>query len=195
VDSAWDRAPGRRTISISNQPILDTSWYLVVVSLTHAPQPLDLSLLPDKHLSVATAAVDVADAIEALDVEGLPPDAKAHLSAIIERQKQAGLGVPVSSAAAMLDVTPRTVRKWIDGGVLELLPGSGPKKVTVLSLGAALAAVHRLREASADRKLFKLVLEELDDRRTRRELADRLDALERREWTVVSDDELDDLLS
>ena len=165
------------------------------MSLTHAQQPLDLSLLPDKHLSVATAAVDVADAIEALDVEGLPPDARAHLSAIVERQKRAGLGVPVSSAAAMLDVTPRTVRKWIEGGILEPLPGSGPKKVTVLSLGAALAAVHRLRGASEDRKLFKLILEELDDRRTRRELADRLDALERREWTVVSDSELDDLLS
>ena len=165
------------------------------MSLTHAQHPLDLSLLPEKHLSVATAAVDVADAIEALDVEGLPPDAEAHLSAIIERQKRAGLGVPVSSAAAMLDVTPRTVRKWIEGGILEPLPGSTPKKVTVLSLGAALAAVHRLRGASKDGKLFKVVLEELDDRRTRRQLADRINALERREWTVVGDTELDDLLS
>jgi hypothetical protein len=181
--------------SIRNQLILDTPCYPVGVSPTHAQQPVDLSLLPDKHLSVATAAVDVADAIEALDVDGLPPDAEAHLSAIIERQKRAGLGVPVSSAAAMLDITPRTVRKWIDGGILEPLPGSTPKKVTVLSLGAALVAVHRIRGASQDRKLFKLVLEELEDRRTRRDLADRIDALQRREWTVVTDTELDDLLS
>ncbi|MCU0269102.1 MAG: hypothetical protein MUF83_10685 [Acidimicrobiales bacterium] len=164
------------------------------MSVTHTHHPLDLSRLPDKHLSVATAAVDVADAIEALGVEGLPADAQAHLSAIIERQKRAGLGVPVSSAAAMLDVTPRTVRKWIDGGILELVAGSTPKKVTVLSLGAALAAVHRIRAAGQDRNLFKLVLDELDDRRTRRELADRIDALERRAWTAVSDADLDDLL-
>ena len=64
----------------------------------------------------------------------------------------------------------------------------------MVSLGAALAVVHRLRGAGQDRKLFKLVLEELDDRRTRRELADRIEALERREWTAVSDRELDDLL-
>ncbi len=164
------------------------------MSLVHTRDPFDLSRLPEKHLSVAMAAVDVADAIEALDVDGLPPDAEAHLSAILDRQKRAALGVPVSSAAAMLDVTPRTVRKWIDGGVLEPLAGASPQKVTVLSLGAALAAVHRIRGAGQDRRLFKLVLEELDDRRTRRELADRIGALERREWTAVSDTELDDLL-
>lgn len=164
------------------------------VSLVHARFPFDLSSLPEKHLSVAMAAVDVADAIEALDVEGLPPDAEAHLSAIIDRQERAALGVPVSSAAAMLDVTPRTVRKWIDGGVLEPLADATPQKVTVVSLGAALAAVGRLRGAGQDRRLFKLILEELDDRRTRRELADRIGALERREWAAASDTDLDDLL-
>lgn len=64
-----------------------------------------------------------------------------------------------------------------------------------MSLAAALAAVRRVRDAGQDRYLFKLTLEELTDRRTRRELADRLEALERREWTVVNDGELADLLT
>jgi hypothetical protein len=165
------------------------------MAVTHTDHRLDLSLLPAKHLSVAAAAVDVADAVEALEVEGLPPEAKAHLVAIVERHERAGLGVPVSSAAALLDVTARTVRKWIDGGILELVAGSTPKKVTVVSLGAALAAVGRLRDAGQDRHLFRLVLDELDDRRTRRDLSDRIDALERGEWTEVTDAELDDRLS
>lgn len=166
-----------------------------MVSLTHTHHPVDLSPLPNRHLSVATAAVDVADAIEALAVQGLPRDAEAHLLAILERQRRAGLGIPVSTAAVMLNVTPRTVRKWIDGGILELLPDVTPKKITVLSLGSALAAVHRIRDAGQDRNLFKLVLEELDDRRTRRELSDRIEALERREWTSVSAAEPAELLS
>lgn len=165
------------------------------MAATHSPQGVDLKRLPEKHRSVAASAVDVADALAGLEVEGLPADAHAHLSAIIERQADLQLGVPISAAATMLDVTPRTVRKWIEGGVLKLLPVSGPRKVTVVSLGEALAAVNGIRAAGQDKKLFKLLLEELDDRRTRNGLAERIDALERREWTAVSSDELDNLVS
>ena len=183
-------------LSSQNGLILSTITAMVAdVTLLHAPQDFDLARLPAKHRPVAASAVDVADALEALEVEGLPSDAQIHLSAIVERQKRAHLGVPVSSAAVMLDVSPRTVREWIKGSILEALPESSPQKVTVSSLGEVLAAVNGIRAAGRDRKLFKVLLEELDDRRTRHELADRLQSLEKGEWTVVSSDDLDELLS
>lgn len=83
----------------------------------------------------------------------------------------------------------------MNDSVLERLPGPGPQKVSVSSLGEVLAAVHAIRMASRDRKRFKTLLEELADRRTHAELADRLAALEKGKWTVVSAPELDELLS
>lgn len=66
------------------------------------------------------------------------------------------------------------LRSWLARGVLEPVPDARPAAVTTRSLGEALAAASEIRAAGADERLLRRVLDELEDRRTRLELADRL---------------------
>lgn len=136
--------------------------------------------IPERHRAQAALVADVADAAEALQVSAVPKAVRRHLLAVIERADELGRGVPVSVAAQMLRITQPTVRSWLARGVLEAVPSARPAAVTTRSLGEALAAASEIRTAGADERLLRRVLDELEDRRTRVELADRLADLDSR---------------
>lgn len=131
------------------------------------------------RVSLALVA-DVVDAIESLNEPDLPPRVHKRLTAIIERAEQPGQGVPISLVAKLLEVSEPTVRAWVERGVLELVEGAKPRAVTPRSLGEALVAVNTIREAGRDERLLPRVIDFLEDRRVRRELAPRIDELDSR---------------
>ncbi len=139
-----------------------------------------LDEIPVRHRAEAALVADVADAAEALRVPALPPAARLHLLAMVERADKVGRGVPVSVAARMLAVTMPTVRTWVARGVLEPVPEARPAAVTTRSLGEALAAASQIRAAGKDERLLRRVVDELEDRRTRAELGDRIAELDER---------------
>lgn len=67
--------------------------------------------------------------------------------------------------------------------------------MTADSLGEALAALTELRKADASGPLAGRVLEVVQDRRTRAELADRIAELDEDDWVSIDMDNLDDLFS
>jgi hypothetical protein len=136
-----------------------------------------LADIPARHRAQAALVADVADAVEALRVPSVPEPVRVRLIALIERADQVSSGVPVSVAASILRVSEPTVRSWIDRGALDLMPGVRPAAVTARSLGEAVAASSDIRTIGKDERLLRRVLDELADRRTRAELADRLDEL------------------
>lgn len=118
---------------------------------------------------------DVVDAVASLSEPGLPPLVRKRLGAIVERSARAGQGVPVSLAARLLAVSEPTVRAWIERGVLDVVEGAKPLAVTPKSLGEALIAATEVRGAGRDERLLRRVLDFLEDARTRRDLADRVE--------------------
>lgn len=142
---------------------------------------ITLADIPERHRAQAALVADVADASEALRVSAVPNSVRAHLLAMIERADQFGQGVPVSVAAQMLRVTEPTVRSWVVRGVLDPVPGARPAAVTTRSLGEVLAAASEIRATGADERLLRRVLDELEDRRTRLELAGRIAEMDTRQ--------------
>lgn len=136
-----------------------------------------LAEIPIRHRTQAALVADVADAAEALQVSAVPKAVRLRLLAVIERADEVGRGVPVSVAAQMLRVTQPTIRSWLARGVLEPVPEARPAAVTTRSLGEALAAASEVRAAGTDERLLRRVLDEIEDRRTRVEIADRLEEL------------------
>jgi len=125
-------------------------------------------------------AVDVADAVLALGAADVPASVGRRLGAIIERADQTGQGVPVSVAAKALDVSEPTARSWIERGALQVVLRSRPLAVTPRSLGEALAAAAQVRQVGQDERLLRRILDALEDQRTRLELTDRIDELDKR---------------
>lgn len=123
---------------------------------------------------------DVVDAIASLSEPGLPPPVRKRLAAIVDRSAHAGQGIPVSLAARLLEVSEPTVRAWIERGALDVVSGAKPLAVTPKSLGEALVAAAEIRETGRDERPLRRVLDALEDRRTRRDLEDRIDQLDKR---------------
>lgn len=73
-------------------------------------------------------------------------------------------GAKVSEAADVLGVSVPTTRAWIQAGVLRVLEGSSPIRVTVSSLAAVKVVVEQLREQRDDRYLIAEVMRILRDR-------------------------------
>lgn len=133
-----------------------------------APASCVSSISKDLPRANAATALNVADALEALDEPGVPPKAAMMLLSIIDRADELRSGVPVSVASRLLGVSEPTVRAWIDRGVLTVCEGLRPVAITSKSLGTALRRVRVLRDSLAK------------DSRLLDYLADR------REWSDVS---------
>lgn len=73
-------------------------------------------------------------------------------------------GAKITEAASLLEISPPTVRAWIDAGVLTVVSASRPVRVEVSSLAAAKQIVDELRRHSQDRHLLADVLRSLRDR-------------------------------
>lgn len=73
-------------------------------------------------------------------------------------------GAKVSDATRVLNVSPPTIRAWIDAGLLEAVPGRSPAQVTLTSLATVKRALDEVRANSSDRHLLADVLRVLRDR-------------------------------
>lgn len=135
------------------------------------------SISKDLPRANAIMAQDVADALEALDVAGLPRKAAVILLSIIDRADETRSGVPVSVASRLLGVSEPTVRTWIDRGVLAVCEGVRPVAITSKSLGAALRRVRVLRDSLAE---DSRLLDYLADRREWPDVSSRLAELNQR---------------
>ena len=153
-----------------------------------------LEEIPERHRAQAALVADVADAAEALRVPKIPKPVRLRLIAMIKRADEVGTGVPVSVAARILRVTEPTVRSWMARGVLGRVADARPTTVTARSLGEALAATSEIRAVGRDERLLRRVLDELEDRRTRAELGDRIHELQSRKM-IDPDRVAEDLFS
>ena len=73
-------------------------------------------------------------------------------------------GAKVADGALLLDLSPPTVRAWIDAGVLDEIHAATPRRVTFKSLAAAKRALDEVREHGDDRQMLSQVLRLLRDR-------------------------------
>lgn len=142
-----------------------------------------------RALPGAELAESYADLLGAL--RGAPiAEALGRLSAAAEQ-----VAVPLSQAAASLDISVPTVRTWVARGVLEEVAESSVRAVSAASLGRALDAVHAVREAGDSKRELARVLERLRDEALHRAALAAWETRHRegREPTVVTDEELDAL--
>jgi hypothetical protein len=121
-----------------------------------------------------------------------PAQVQRMLWRIRQVAHEAAVGVPVDTAALMLDVSQPTVRSWVERGILTSVPGQRPVRVTADSLGDTLAAVTALRRADSAGPLAGRVLAVLHDRHIRADVAARLVEIE---LDDVADVNLDALFS
>jgi hypothetical protein len=73
-------------------------------------------------------------------------------------------GAKVADVARLLNVSPPTVRAWIDAGVLDEIPDKTPRRVTFESLAAVKRALDEIRTHADDRPLLVQVMRILRDR-------------------------------
>lgn len=89
---------------------------------------------------------------------------RASLDSVRRHVVERDGGAKIAEAASLLQISPPTVRAWIEADVLTTLPGSKPVRVDVASLAAAKQVVDELRLHSQDRHLLADVSRILRDR-------------------------------
>lgn len=108
----------------------------------------------------------VNDLIELERLAELEPDDERRLAllGVHDHVAERARGAKVSDAARVLNLSPPTVRAWIDAGVLDAIPDQTPAHVTLTSLATAKRALDDVRAHSSDRQLLADVLRVLRDR-------------------------------
>ena len=71
--------------------------------------------------------------------------------------------VRVSVAASLLDLSVPTVRAWIERGLLEGVPETSPRRVTLQSVIEVRPVLRELRSLGQDRDLVAAVLARIED--------------------------------
>jgi len=92
------------------------------------------------------------------------PARRRELAEIRNRLAHRDRGAKVSEAAQLLDVSPPTVRAWIEASVLDAIPGSSPVRIDTLSLAEVKRAVDLVRANLDDRQLLVHVMRLIRDR-------------------------------
>ena len=91
-------------------------------------------------------------------------DRRLALLGVHDHVAKRARGAKVSEASGVLNVSPPTIRAWIDAGLLEPVPERSPAQVTLTSLAAAKRALDEVRAHSSDRHLLADALRVLRDR-------------------------------
>lgn len=144
-------AMARRTATLSL-----SSW------VTQQPKPL-------RRASAALTS-DVIDMLSILRDPQISETTRSRVIAIIDRTDQVGIGVPLTAAAELLDVSTQTLRTWVERGILDTIPETRPVEIRPRSLAEVTDAVSVLRsdEGASRRVLHDLLdlreIESLDDR-------------------------------
>jgi hypothetical protein len=97
--------------------------------------------------------------------EGSIESAGGHLDRARNAVLLLDLPVPVSLAATLLDVSERTVRDWIEAGILEVV-NRRPLRLAFGSVAEARRELHELRRQGANTNLRRALLDRIDDRAT-----------------------------
>lgn len=114
---------------------------------------------------MSTAEV-VSDLIELERLAEVESDSERRKSLVGIHDNMAARsgGAKVADAARLLDVSPPTVRAWIDAGVLDEIADKTPRRVTFESLAAVKRALDEIRAHADDRQLLMHVMRILRDR-------------------------------
>lgn len=111
------------------------------------------------------AVADVEDLDAALADDSVSPPVRHRLTEVRQRRLAEVPGVPVTTAARILGLSPQSVRAWLQAGVLDPMPGSAPLKVATDRLAEVASLVHQLRQAGHDHDLLRVVVDRLEDDR------------------------------
>jgi hypothetical protein len=108
---------------------------------------------------------ELDDATTALR-EGALDSAGSHLRRAESTILHLDLPVPVSLAATLLNVSQRTVRDWIEAGILEVA-STRPVGLAFKSLAEARRELQRLRREGANPNVRRALLDRIEDRAIR----------------------------
>jgi hypothetical protein len=113
-------------------------------------------------------AVEELDELEGATTalrDGALDSAGSHLRRAENTILHLDLPVPVSLAASLLAVSERTVRDWIEAGILEVA-GTRPIGLAFKSVAEVRRELHRLRREGAGSNVRQALLHRIEDRAT-----------------------------
>lgn len=114
-------------------------------------------------MSTAEVVSDLIE-LERLAEDESDSDRRKALVGIHDNLAARSGGAKVADVARLLNVSPPTVRAWIDAGVLDEISDKTPRRVTFESLAAVKRALDEVRAHADDRQLLVHVMRTLRDR-------------------------------
>lgn len=121
--------------------------------------------LSEKVIGQAVEQLDALDGATAALRDGDEDSAGNHLRRAESNILQLVVPVPVSLAATLLGVSERTVRDWIEEGILEVAT-TRPVGLAFKSVAEARRELHRLRSEGANPNVRRALLHRIQDRAT-----------------------------
>jgi DNA-binding transcriptional MerR regulator len=132
---------------------------------------------PTRELDTAERiARDLDDLAELEKALGENSEARRKVISIRRRRLADAPSVRLSVAGEMLNLSIPTIRVWIDRGLLDEIPDTSPRRVSLGSVLEVRPLVRELRALGRDRNLLEAVLAQaedeqaLSDRKVRRSL-------------------------
>lgn len=121
--------------------------------------------LSEYLIGQAVEQLDELDGATTALRDGAVESAGNHLRRAEDNILHLDLPVPVSLAATLLDVSERTVRDWIDAGILEV-SSIRPIGLAFKSVAEARRELQRLRRETTNPNVRRALLHRIDDRAT-----------------------------
>ena len=113
-------------------------------------------------------AVEQLDALDGATTalrDGAVDSAGNHLRRVEDNILHLDLPVPVSLAATLFDVSERTVRDWIEAGILQVA-STRPVGLAFKSVAEVRRELQRLRREGANPNVRRALLHRIEDRAT-----------------------------
>lgn len=114
-------------------------------------------------MSTAEVVSDLIE-LERLAEDESDSERRKALVAIHDNLAARSGGAKIADVARLLNVSPPTVRAWIDAGALDEIPDKTPRRVTFESLAGVKRALDEVRAHADDRQLLVHVMRVLRDR-------------------------------
>ncbi|TMC07007.1 MAG: helix-turn-helix domain-containing protein [Chloroflexi bacterium] len=121
--------------------------------------------LSEYVIGQAVEQLDELDGATTALRDGAVDSAGNHLRRAEDNILHLDLPVPVSLAATLLGVSERTVRDWIEAGILEVA-GARPVALAFKSVAEVRRELQRLRREGASANVRRTLLHRIEDRAT-----------------------------
>jgi DNA-binding transcriptional MerR regulator len=119
---------------------------------------------PTRELDTAERiARDLDDLAELEKALGENSDARKKVISIRRRRLADAPSVRLSVASEMLNLSIPTIRAWTDRGLLDEIPDTSPRRVSLGSVLEVRPVVRELRDLGRDRNLLEAVLARVED--------------------------------